>query len=186
MKPFVSIALVALALASPAAIAQQYPKLKPGLWQMSRASDRADKAGMPPITICFDESVQKEMWDMGVGQMRGMCSKTDFHMSASGGSGETVCNFGGSTAHSKSTMTLSGDTAYRTEVDTTFDPPMNGTMAKSHMTIEGKYLGACKPGQRPGDVMLPNGSVMNMRDMNAGRPPAPNGAPRTAPAPAPK
>ena len=184
MKPFVVAGLVALALASSGASAQQYPKLKPGLWQMSRNSDRApDKAGMPPITVCFDESVQKEMWDMGAGAMRGMCSKTDFHMNGSGGSGETICNFGGSTAHSKSSMTLTGDTAYRTEVDTTFDPPMNG-MARSHMTIDGKYLGACKPGQRPGDVTMPTGQVMNMRDMAGGRPPGP--PPRSAPAPAPK
>jgi hypothetical protein len=194
MKSRFTLALVMLALASVPAAAQQYPKLKPGLWQMSRSSDRQGGAGMPPVTICFDESVQKEMWDMGAGAMRGMCSKTDFHMTASGGTGETICNFGGSTAHSKSTMTLTGDTAYRTEVDTTFDPPMNGTMAKSHMTIDGKYLGACKPGQRPGDVTMPNGSVMNMRDMAAMRPPnaaptapsAPTAPPRSAPPPAPK
>src|SRR6516165_10518918 len=111
MKSRFTLALVMLALASVPAAAQQYPKLKPGLWQMSRSSDRQGGAGMPPVTICFDESVQKVMW--------GMCSKTDFHMTASGGTGETICNFGGSTAHSKSTMTLTGDTAYRTEVDTT-------------------------------------------------------------------
>jgi hypothetical protein len=183
MKPLVPLALLALALASTGAVAQQYPKLKAGLWQMSRTSDRPGDRSTP-ITICFDDTVQKEMWDMGAGQMRGFCSKTDFHMSASGGTGETICNFGGSTAHSTSKMTLTGDTAYRTEVDTTFDPPMNGNMAKSHMTIEGKYLGACKAGQRPGDVTLPNGQVVNMTDMNAARPPA--AAPRPAPAPAPK
>lgn len=186
MKPFVPLALLALALASLDATAQQYPKLKPGLWQMSRTADRAGAQGMPPITICFDESVQKEMFDMGVGQMRGMCSKTDFHMNGSGGTAETICNFGGTTAHSRSTLTLIGDTAYRTEVDTTFDPPMNGTTAKSHMTLEGKYLGACKPGQRPGDVTLPGGQVMNMRDMSGGRPPGPASAPPSGAQSAPK
>jgi len=183
MKTLVPLALFAAALASAGAAAQEYPKLKPGLWELNRMSDRPNDKGMQ-TTVCLDESVQKEMWDMGVGAMRGMCSKTDFHMSGGRGTGEAICNFGGSTMHSKSTMTLAGDTAYRTEVDTTFDPPMNG-MAKSHSTIEAKYAGGCRPGQRPGDVTMPNGMVMNLRDMAAGRPPA-AAAPRPAPAPAPR
>ena len=182
MKPFAALGLFALALASSGALAQEYPRLKAGLWELNRLSDRANDKGMR-TTVCLDESVQKEMWDMGVGAMKGMCSKSDFHISGSHGSGEFVCNMAGSQMHSKSTMTLMGDTAYRTEVDTTFDPPLNG-MAKSHSTLDAKYTGACKPGQRPGDIMLPNGSVMNMRDMAGGRPPA--AAPRAAPAPAPK
>jgi hypothetical protein len=155
------------------AAAQQYPKLKPGLWDMNRGSDRPNAPGMH-MSVCVDESLQKEMWEMGAGAMKGMCSKTDFHMSGNTGSGEFICNMGGSTMHSKSTMTVTGDTAWHTDVDTTFDPPLNGA-AKSHSTLDARYVGACKPGQRPGDMTLPNGQTINMRDMAGGR--MPPGAP---------
>ena len=120
---------------------------------------------------------------MGLGAMKGMCSKTDFRISGGKGSGEFICNMGGSTMHSTASMVLTGDTGYRTDVDTTFDPPLNG-MAKSHSTVEARYTGACKAGQRPGDMLLPNGQTMNMRDMAAGRTPgAPPPAGRTPPVP---
>ena len=33
------------------------------------------------------------------------------------------------------------------------------------MTIEAKWLGACKAGQKPGDIMMPGGMKMNITDM---------------------
>ena len=157
-----------------AAAAQEYPKLKPGLWELTRSSDRPTPPGGMRMTICMDEPLQREMWDMGVGAMKGMCSKTDFHLSGGKGNADFVCNMGGTTMHSRSSMTVTGDTGYRTEVDTTFDPPLNG-MAKSHSTVDARYTGACRAGQRPGDMVLPNGQTVNIRDMTPGR--LPPGAP---------
>lgn len=34
------------------------------------------------------------------------------------------------------------------------------------MTLEAKWLGACKPGQKPGDIVMPGGFKMNVRDMD--------------------
>src|SRR5689334_24739922 len=95
MKPRLTLALLALALLAPGVCAQEYPRLKPGLWELNRLSDRPNDKGMR-TTACLDESVQKEMWDIGVGAMKGMCSKSDFHISGSRGTGEFVCNMGGS------------------------------------------------------------------------------------------
>jgi hypothetical protein len=164
-----SLALLLAAFVLPAA-AQDYPKLKPGLWEMERASDRP---GGPPnrATMCLDNSVEKEMFDMGAGAMKGMCSKHDFKLSGNRGTGDFVCDMGGSTMHSKSTMTLDGNRAYRTEIDTTYDPPFMGH-ANTKTVITARNVGPCKPGQRPGDLVMPNGQTMNMRDvMNGTRPP---------------
>ena len=35
----------------------------------------------------------------------------------------------------------------------------------STTTIEAKWLGACKPDQKPGDIMMPGGMKMNIKDM---------------------
>ena len=165
------LALV-LASAAASALAQDFPKLKPGLWEMERSSDheRTGRAPAQPnrMTMCLDESVQREMVDVGSGAMKGMCARHEFKMSGNRGSGDFVCDIAGSRMHSKSTMTLQGSVGYRTEIDTTYDPPFAGqTHTKTIVTA--RYVGACKPGQRAGDMIMPNGQTMNMRDMLSGK-----------------
>ena len=161
-----TFALLLACLALPlAAAAQEYPKLRAGLWELKRTSNGTGDAR--PMQMCIDESTQRQMWDMGIGTMKGMCSKHEFKLSGDRGTGDFVCNIGGSTMRSRSVMKLTGDTAYRTEIDTTFDPPMQGQSA-SRSVIEARYTGACKPGQRPGDVTLPNGQTINLRDALGG------------------
>jgi hypothetical protein len=164
-----------------------FPHLKPGLWEMQRASDRS--AEQPNrATMCLDDSVQKEMLDMGAGAMQGMCSRHDFRFSGNRGTGDFVCTMGGTTMRSTSTMVLTGNTAYRTEIDTTYDPPMMGH-ARTKTVITAKRLGACKPGQRAGDLVLPNGQTLNMHDVITGarnaQPPGMTGMQRGAHTPAP-
>lgn len=161
------LVLLTFVLAASAAAAEDYPKLRPGLWELKRMSDRSQDRGQT-TTICMDESLQHDMYDMGTGRMQGMCSKHEFKISGNRGSGEAVCNLNGSTMHSRSTMTINGDVGYHTDVDTTFDPPMNG-QTKAHSVLEARYLGPCASGQRPGDLTLPNGQKMNIRDAMAGK-----------------
>jgi len=164
-----------LALLCAPAFAEDYPKLKPGLWEMERGSDRS-QGGPNRMTMCLDESVQKEMFDIGAGAMTGMCSKHDFKLSGNRGTADFVCDIAGSRMHSQSTMVLNGNTGYRTEIRTTYDPPFMG-QTENFTVLTARHVGACKPGQRPGDMVLPNGQTINMR--NAMRPP-PGGSPGAA------
>ena len=161
----VAIAVLLAGLVAPA-LAADYPKLKTGLWQMERAA--ASGANQPNrMTMCLDDSVQKEMFDMGAGAMKGMCRKHHFKFSGNRGTGDFVCDIGGSRMHSRSTMELTGNTGYRTEIRTTYDPPFMG-QTESTTVLTARHVGACKPGQRPGDMVLPNGQTLNMRDAMAG------------------
>ena len=157
---------LALVLGMTSAFAQDYPKLKPGLWEMERTAERASQHPNR-LTMCLDDTVQKEMFDMGAGAMKGMCSKHEFRMSGSRGTGDFVCDFGGSRMHSKSTMQMTGNTGYRTEIHTTYDPPFMG-QSESTTILTARHVGACKQGQRPGDVILPNGQTLNVRDTMGG------------------
>lgn len=167
-----SLLAVAALLALPA-FAQDFPKLEPGLWQMEREMDRPPAPGAKRpananrMTMCLDESVQREMFDMAIGSMKGQCSRHDFKRSGNRLTGDFVCDIGGSTMRSKSTMVFDGNRAYRTEIDTTYDPPFMG-QTESRMVMDARNVGPCKPGQRPGDVVMPNGRTMNMHDLMNG------------------
>jgi hypothetical protein len=168
--------LALLAIATHPALAQDFPKLKPGLWEMDRALDRppgSANAPAPPstsrTTMCLDESVERDMFNMAMGEMSGRCSKHDFKLTGNRMTGDLVCDLGGTTMHSKSLMVLDGDRAYRAEVDTTYDPPFMGR-SQSRTVLTARNIGPCKPGQRPGDFVMPDGRTMNIRDiMNGAR-----------------
>jgi len=166
-----TLALLALGgLVALPAVAQDAPKLRAGQWEVVRKSDRAGDAGMR-MTMCMDDATHRDMWTMGIGAMRGMCSKSDIRVSGGRGSVDLVCNVGGSTMRSKGAITFTGDSAYRTDIDTTYDPPSNG-LAHARTVVESRWLGACKAGQHPGDMVLPNGTTINMRNALGGAQPA--------------
>jgi hypothetical protein len=162
-----TLLVLVLLLPLGAQAAQEYPKLKPGLWEMTTANSRNKDRPAQKTMICLDASLQQDMIRMSTGMMQGMCSKLDTKYVGNTFSGEATCNFGGSTMKSKSVMTMIGDSAYRTEAHASFDPPMNG-MTQSDTVIEGRHVGACKPGQQPGDMMMPNGQTMNIRNVLGG------------------
>jgi hypothetical protein len=155
---------LALCAATALASAQDFPKLKPGLWEMTTASARSDGQAPRVTTLCLDDSVQQDMYRMSAGVMTGMCARHDLKVSGSKVTASAVCDLGGTKMESQSVMTLTGDTAYRTEARATFDPPMMGATETSTV-IEGRHVGACKPGQQPGDMTLPGGKVINLRQM---------------------
>jgi Protein of unknown function (DUF3617) len=161
MKTALALALFA---AAGVAGAQDFPKLKAGSWEVTTANARSDARAPRLTTMCLDDSVQQEMYKMSTGMMSGMCSKHDIKVAAGKVTASANCDLGVTKMQSQSVMTLTGNTAYHTESHATFDPPMNG-MKESNTVIDGKHVGACKPGQQPGDMTLPGGQTINIRQM---------------------
>jgi hypothetical protein len=161
MKTALALALFA---ATAAAGAQDFPKLRAGLWEVTTATARSDAQAPRLTTMCLDDSVQQEMYKMSTGMMSGMCSKHDIKVTSGKVTTIANCDLGVTKMQSQSVMTLTGNNAYHTEAHATFDPPMNG-MKESNTVIEGKHVGACKPGQQPGDMTLPGGQTINIRQM---------------------
>src|SRR5438093_5069505 len=90
--------------------AQEYPKLRPGLWEMTTANSRNKDRPAQKSAICLDASLQQDMIRMSTGMMQGMCSKLDTKYVGNTFTGEATCNLGSSTMKSRSVMTLTGDT----------------------------------------------------------------------------
>ena len=65
---------------------------------------------------------------------------------------------------SHSVMTFTGDSAYKTDTQTHFDPPMMGR-SDSSMAQEAKWAGPCPADMQPGDMIGPNGMKMNLKSL---------------------
>jgi len=155
----IGIALLAVASTAPA---QEFPKLKPGLWEVNMTTGKREAPRL--TTMCLDDSVQREMYTMSTGMMAGMCSKHEIKVAGNKVTTIANCDLGITKMQSQAMMTLSGNTSYHTEARATFDPPLNGAK-ESTSIIDGKHVGACKPGQQPGDMTLPGGQTVNVRQL---------------------
>ncbi|MEP7328525.1 MAG: DUF3617 family protein [Betaproteobacteria bacterium] len=162
-------ALLTSAVAITALAADDFPKLKAGQWEMQTGA--AKGATTHKTTMCTDDAVQKELISMGVGMQKEMCTKNDMRREGSRVTSTSQCKFGESTVNTKAVMTFTGDTAYRTEIDSTYSPPFMG-MKDAKTIMEGKYVGPCRDGLVPGDMLLPNGQKMNIKNIGSARMPA--------------
>jgi len=160
-----ALAAVALALmASPPAAAVDYPTLKSGQWDMTTTTGNAGDAPRKS-TICLDASTQKAMLDMGAGMQKEMCSRMEIRREGQKFITDAECKLGATLMKSHGVMTMIGDTAYRTESSATFDPPLVRDVRESRSVIEGKYVGACRDGLLPGDMVTPTGQKINLNQL---------------------
>jgi len=166
LSPVATLVFSALLLPAASAYAIDFPTMKAGLWESTMSREGAQQK-MSGTKMCMDAAVQKEMMEMGMGTMKSMCSKNDIRRDGNKVYGVAECKFGESTMKSSSVTTFTGDTAYHTEVKSSYDPPMQG-MASGNTIIDAKWTGACPAGMQAGDVVMPNGTKINMRTMTGG------------------
>jgi hypothetical protein len=141
------------------------PKRKPGLWEMQTTG----MGGQPQLMkLCLDADTDQAMYKMGAQMSGHMCSKFDIRVEGTTVVSDAVCKMDGPsgpvTMTSHSETRFDGDTSYQTQGHMAYDPAM---MGQSEMTITstGRWVGQCPAGQNPGDMVMPNGQSMNIKDM---------------------
>lgn len=139
-----------LCLSAAGALAQDAPKRKSGLWEISMTMPQM---AAPMVSRqCVDEKTD----DLGRRPSRAgpeNCSKKSVRREGNSVIVESVCQMEGSTATSRGVFTGDFATSYKGDMTTKFVPPMNG-MAESKMSFQGRLTGPCAPGQKPGDIAL--------------------------------
>ena len=79
---------------------------------------------------------------------------------------DSSCTLGASTIEGRTETTFLRDTAYRTEVVGRVGP--TGRVAETQRTIiDGRHVGSCPVGMKPGDMVLPNGLTLNLVQLSA-------------------
>lgn len=162
MHYLVSILFVALTL--PTLAQADMPKRKPGLWEIKMTSDAGHGGGPMVSQHCIDAKTDDLLQQRAQGTGKPACSKNTVRKEGGKTIAESVCKFGDTTATTRTVMSGDFTSNYRGEIYSTYSPPMMG-MKEARSVIEAKWLGVCKPGQKPGDVTMPGAGNFNMNDM---------------------
>ena len=137
--------------------AADMPKRKPGLWQIE--TRMAAGPSMGAIKQCIDEKTDNFYQQLGE-QHLDKCSESEIKNAGDRILVHSVCNMGGSIATTDAAFTGRFDSDYRGDIRVKYNPPMHG-MSEASMSISAKWLGPCQAGQKPGDMILPNGMKIN-------------------------
>lgn len=153
----------ALLTLAAAAHAVELPVRKAGLWEMKVV--RTGSA-VPDMTMqhCTDEATDKEMGAVATPMAKDMCAKQDIAKTATGYVSDSVCTVAGTTVTSHTEIIGDFNSGYTVKSTTHSDRGPAG-VRDGTSTIEAKWLGACKADQKPGDIMMPGGMKMNVKDM---------------------
>ena len=143
------------------ALGADMPKRKPGLWEIQMRMDGAPNMGT--MQQCIDQNTDNLMQQKAKNEKQ-ECSVMDVKPSGNKVAIHTVCKMEGSTATTDGVFEGAFDSSYKGSMKTRFNPPYHG-MSESNMTQEARWLGPCKAGQKPGDVIMPNMGGMNINDM---------------------
>jgi len=162
-----ALAGLALSLATDA-LAQSAPKRKPGLWQQSISHSTP---GVPPtsMSMCTDEKTDDLLAQRAGGTER--CTQQSMKQQGASYVVEAVCKDGNTTIRTRGVFSGDFSTRYTGELRSTFDPPMQG-MREMTQKMEARWVGPCKPGQKPGDVVVEGMGTMNMNQMMGADPKA--------------
>jgi hypothetical protein len=160
--PVIPALIVLAPLAAPEAGAVEAPVRKAGLWEMKVVRTGSP---MPEMTMqhCTDEAVDKAMSTGFADTSNETCSKRDIQKTATGYVSDSVCSIAGMSITSHADISGDFNSAYTVKTTSRSErapsPPRDSTI-----TIEAKWLGACKPDQKPGDIVMPGGYKMNVKD----------------------
>ena len=151
-------------LLAPEARAVELPVRKAGLWEMKMVKTGSP---MPEMTMqhCTDETTDKEMNNAVSPMAKQMCSKQDIQKTATGYVSDSVCSVGGMSITSHAEIIGDFNSAYTVKSTSHSEGGPSGAPRDTTTTIEAKWLGACKPDQKPGDIVMPGGFKMNVKDM---------------------
>jgi hypothetical protein len=146
--------------------ADDLPIRKAGLWEIKMARTGSP---LPEMTMqhCTDETTDKDMNNMVSPMAKQICSKQDIQKTATGYLTDSLCSVGGVSIASHSEINGDFNSAYTVTTTSHSDLGSKGTPRDTVTKIEAKWLGACKPDQKPGDIVMPGGGFkLNVKDMD--------------------
>jgi len=145
------------------AVADELPVRKAGLWEMKivRTGSKLPEMAMQH---CTDPTTDKEMSNSFSPLAKQVCSKEDTRKTATGYVSDSVCSVAGMSMATHAEIVGDFNSGYTVTSKSHSDKGPNGAPLDTVTTIEAKWVGACKPDQKPGDIVMPGGFKLNVKD----------------------
>src|SRR2546421_2748221 len=158
------------------ASAVELPIRKPGLWEMKVLRTGSP---VPDMTMqhCTDATTDKQM-STSFSPSKDICSKQDIQKTASGYVSDSVCGVAGMTITSHAEITGDFNSAYTVKSTSHSERGPSAAPRDSTTMIEAKWLGACKPDQKPRHIMKPRGMKINILELEKVKSMMPNAPPK--------
>jgi hypothetical protein len=169
MRRCIPAIVLGMLIVGPAA-ALDLPARKAGLWEITMAAEGPQPMGQT-MQQCIDAATDKLLNDKFSG-MQPDCSQRDMNRSGSTITVDSTCKIADRETHTHMVIEGDFDSAYTMKIATSIDGDQaRGQQAiKRDMTLKAKWLGPCRPGQKPGDIEMPNGMKMNILDVPGSAP----------------
>jgi hypothetical protein len=143
--------------------AVELPLRKAGLWEMTLARTGSP---LPAMTMqhCTDETTDKAMVTSFSPMSKETCSRQDIQKTPAGYVTDSVCSVAGVSMTSHSEISGDFNSAYTVKTTSHSEQGATGLPRDATTTVEAKWIGACKPDQKPGDIVMPGGFKLNIKD----------------------
>ncbi len=164
MRRLLALSLGAGLLAlSSAAFAEDLPLRKAGLWEMKIVRTGGS---VPEMTMqhCTDPTTDKEMNNSVSPLAKQICSKQDVVKTATGYVSNSVCSVAGVSMTTHAEIVGDFNSGYTVTTTSHSDKGVSGKPLDATTKIQAKWIGDCQPGQKPGDIVMPGGFKMNVKD----------------------
>jgi uncharacterized protein DUF3617 len=151
-------------LATSHACADELPIRKAGLWEMKLVGNGSSSE--TTIQQCTDEASDKQLITTFSPMSKDICSKKDIQKTATGYVSDSACGAAGVSITSHAEITGDFNSAYTIKSKSHTQGGPAAIQGDHETMVEAKWVGACKPDQKPGDVIMPGGLKMNVHDLD--------------------
>ena len=135
--------LAPLILMAAGAHADGQPEQKIGLWERTVQTTEDGKTQTPEKSQHCVDTATLEMVKHALADAAKMCSRYDLRQVGGKWILDSVCKFGTTTLTLHQETLMKGETAYHSETESTYSPPLSGG-GHARTTADGVWLGACK------------------------------------------
>lgn len=149
--------------ASSPAGAAEFPRRRPGLWEIRSVGSQA--VGLPAIRFCVGEQTDNPASHLDrTPGTRGSCTMGAFERAGEAWLSETICRESRAVVVSRAIAAGDFSNAYRIDTLVTYDPPLGGVRKEDKDAVVAVRIGDCPATHRPGDMIFPGMGTLNMSD----------------------
>lgn len=166
LRAFITALVIVAAL--PAAAQQTeiaFPERRAGQWEIRMVSEEARNT--PPMVIqhCTDAATDRQMMQAGLSISRELCQRYEMRREGGGIVIDAACQIGPIRSTSRSVVTGDFRDTYQVRVEGTTEGAPGIPAQRSIMTQTARWVSAtCASGLVPGDMLMPGGMKMNVRE----------------------